>query len=221
MDMKIAEGRNFDIEIDSDNDGVVLINQTAARQLGWETPIGKRIFLEGNDSLGSEVIGVVKDFHDDGLQQPIEPIIIFKLPEGTGRTLVARIKKGQLPHTMDFIEDTWKELYPDHPFDYNFLYELFDNLYRQDIRTGKVVNIFSAFAIFIACLGLFGLASFSTSQRLKEIGIRRVMGASSLNITKLLVSNFLKWVALANIIALPLAWLASKNGYKVLPTKLT
>ena len=211
MDMKIAEGRNFDIEIDSDNDGVVLINQTAARQLGWETPIGKRIFLEGNDSLGSEVIGVVKDFHDDGLQQPIEPIIIFKLPEGTGRTLVARIKKGQLPHTMDFIEDTWKELYPDHPFDYNFLDELFDNLYRQDIRTGKVVNIFSAFAIFIACLGLFGLASFSTSQRLKEIGIRRVMGASSLNITKLLVSNFLKWVALANIIALPLAWLASKK----------
>ncbi|MDP8315319.1 MAG: FtsX-like permease family protein, partial [Candidatus Celaenobacter antarcticus] len=143
--------------------------------------------------------------------QPIEPIIIFKLPEGTGRTLVARIKKGQLPHTMDFIEDTWKELYPDHPFDYNFLDELFDNLYRQDIRTGKVVNIFSAFAIFIACLGLFGLASFSTSQRLKEIGIRRVMGASSLNITKLLVSNFLKWVALANIIALPLAWLASKK----------
>ncbi|MDP8241697.1 MAG: ABC transporter permease, partial [Candidatus Celaenobacter antarcticus] len=211
MDMKIAEGRNFDIEIDSDNDGVVLINQTAARQLGWETPIGKRIFLEGNDSLDSEVIGVVKDFHADGLQQPIEPIIIFKLPEGTGRTLVARIKKGQLPHTMDFIEDTWKELYPDHPFDYNFLDELFDNLYRQDIRTGKVVNIFSAFAIFIACLGLFGLASFSTSQRLKEIGIRRVMGASSLNITKLLVSNFLKWVALANIIALPLAWLASKK----------
>jgi len=153
----------------------------------------------------------VKDFHADGLQQPIEPIIIFKLPEGTGRTLVARIKKGQLPHTMDFIEDTWKELYPDHPFDYNFLDELFDNLYRQDIRTGKVVNIFSAFAIFIACLGLFGLASFSTSQRLKEIGIRRVMGASSLNITKLLVSNFLKWVALANIIALPLAWLASKK----------
>jgi len=97
MDMKIAEGRNFDIEIDSDNDGVVLINQTAARQLGWETPIGKRIFLEGNDSLDSEVIGVVKDFHADGLQQPIEPIIIFKLPEGTGRTLVARIKKGNSP----------------------------------------------------------------------------------------------------------------------------
>jgi len=211
MDMKIAEGRNFDKELDAHIGTRVLINQTAARQLGWDIPVGKRIFFGDTDSLGSEVIGVVKDFHTDGLQQPIEPIIIYKLADSTGGTVVARIKEGQLHNTMDYINTSWKNLFPDKPMNFQFLDESIDNLYRRDIRTGTVVNIFSGFAIFVACLGLFGLASYSISQKMKEISIRRILGASSPSVIRLLVFNFLKLVLLANIVALPLAWFASRQ----------
>ncbi len=211
MDMKIVEGRNFSEELDGEQGNRILINQTAAQQAGWDVAIGKKIYFGERDSLGGEVIGVVKDFHTDGLHQPIEPIVIFQLAEGTGAFVVAKIQKGHINDALDYIKNTWKELFPGNPIKYTFLDESLNTLYDQDVRTSVVVNIFSALAIFVACLGLFGLASFSISQKMKEISIRRVLGASSSAITRLLVLNFLKLVFIANVIAIPLAWFASKQ----------
>lgn len=211
LDMKMARGRNFSREIDSDNTRYVLINETTARQLNWEEPLGKRFFLGDGDSLGVEVAGVIRDFHFIGLHQNIEPVVMFPLIDNPGRIVIARIQPGQISTALEFAGNKWREIYPQHPFVYSFLDEEFDRIYRQDLNTGKVVNIFSVLAIFVACLGLFGLASHSISQRIKEIGVRKVMGASAWNIVRILVLDAVKWVILANLIAWPLAWYAARS----------
>ncbi len=209
LGMTIAEGRNFSRDRSTDSTGVVLINETAAQQLGWDDPIQRRLYFGQQDSAGVEVIGVVKDFHFAGIQQNIEPVVIFPLNTNPGNLLAARIQPGRIPDALAFAEKSWREVYPDYPFAYTFLDAEFDQLYTRDRNTGAVVNIFSTLAILIACLGLFGLASYSTAQRTKEIGVRKVLGASSGLIVRRLVLDFVRWVALANVIAWPLAWYAS------------
>ncbi len=211
LGMEIAEGRNFSRDRSTDSTGVVLINETAAQQLGWEDPLQKRLYFGQSDSVGTEVIGVVKDFHFAGIQQNIEPVVIFPLNTNPGSILTARVQPGRIPDALAFAEQTWQEVYADYPFTYSFLDAEFDNLYTRDRNTGRIVNIFSSLAILIACLGLFGLASYSTAQRTKEIGVRKVLGASSGLIVRLLVMDFVRWVALANVIAWPLAWYASSS----------
>ena len=137
--------------------------------------------------------------------------MVFPLNTNPGNLLAARIEQGRIRDALAFAEETWREVYPDYPFTYTFLDEEFSNLYTRDLNTGRIVNIFSALAILIACLGLFGLASYSTAQRTKEIGVRKVLGASSGLIVRLLVMDFVRWVALANLIAWPLAWYASSQ----------
>ena len=206
LGMEIAQGRNFSRERTTDSTGVVLINEMAARQLGWEEPLQRRLYFGSQDSVGTEVIGVVKDFHFADIHQNIEPVVIFPLNTNPGNTLAVRIQPGRIADALAFAEQTWREVYPDYPFTYTFLDEEFDNLYTRDRATGQTVNIFSMLAILIACLGLFGLASHATAQRTKEIGVRKVLGASSVVIIRLLVMDFVRWVALANVIAWPLAW---------------
>ncbi|MCH8962373.1 MAG: FtsX-like permease family protein, partial [Bacteroidetes bacterium] len=140
-----------------------------------------------------------------------EPVVIFPLNTNPGNTLAARIQPGRIPDALAFAEQSWREVYPDYPFTYTFLDAEFNDLYTRDQTTGQIVNIFSMLAILIACLGLFGLASHSTAQRTKEIGVRKVLGASSGLIIRLLVMDFVRWVALANVIAWPLAWFASSQ----------
>lgn len=211
LGMEIASGRNFSREMATDTAGVVLMNETAARQLHWENPLGKRLYFGQQDSTGVEVIGVVKDFHFAGLHQNIEPVVIFPLSNFPGNLVAARIQPGRIPEAMEIAEKAWQKVYPDHPFNFGFLDDEFDNLYRSDMNTGKIVNIFSALAILIACLGLFGLASHSTAQRIKEIGVRKVLGASTGTIIRLLVTDFVRWVVLANLFAWPIAWLAASR----------
>ncbi|MEJ2636782.1 MAG: ABC transporter permease [Calditrichia bacterium] len=211
LGMKMAEGRNFSREMGSDTSGVVIINQTAVKQLGWKDPLSKKIYFGTSDSTGARVIGVVKDFHFLGLHQPIEPVVIFPLARFPGNLLAARIQAGRIPEALNYAGQKWQELYPDHPFSYTFLDDEFNNLYRRDINTGKIVNIFSILAIFIACLGLFSLSSHSTAIRIKEIGVRKVLGASTGLIIRLLVIDFIRWVLLANIFAWPLAWFAASK----------
>ena len=206
LGMEIVEGRNFSRERGTDSSGVVLINAEAARQLGWDEPLQKRLYFGQQDSVGTEVIGVVKDFHFADIHQNIEPVVIFPLNTNPGNTLAARIQPGRIPDALAFAEETWREVYADYPFTYTFLDAEFDDLYTRDQTTGRMVNVFSMLAILIACLGLFGLASHSTAQRTKEIGVRKVLGASSGLIIRLLVMDFVRWVALANLIAWPLAW---------------
>jgi putative ABC transport system permease protein len=211
LGMEIVEGRNFSRERSTDTSGVVLINQAAVRHIGWDKPIGKKFFFGEEDSVGAEVVGVVKDYHFIEMRQNIEPVVMFPLGNNPGYVLTARIQPGRIPEAIAYAEEKWQEAYPEYPFSYSFMDEEFDEMYRRDMNTSKVVNIFSGLAIFIACLGLFGLASHSTTQRIKEIGVRKVLGASVPLIIRLLVLDFIKWVVLANLFALPLAWYASSQ----------
>lgn len=210
LGMELTQGRHFSRDRQADAGNAVMINETAARQLGWDDPLTRRLYFGQNDSVGVGVVGVVKDFHFAGLHQNIEPVVIFPL-NGPGNLLVARIQPGRITDAMAAAEQAWQKAYPDHPFRYAFLDDEFDNLYRRDLNTGAVVNVFSGLAILIACLGLFGLASHAAEQRTKEIGVRKVLGASTGTIIRLLVVDFVRWVALANLIAWPLAWYAGSQ----------
>jgi len=215
LGMEIADGRNFERERSTDSSGVVLVNETAIAKLGWEDPVGKRLYFGQQDSIGTQIIGVVKDFHFVGLHQNIEPVVIFSLNRNPGGLLAARIQKGRIQEAVKIAEEKWKQVYPQHPFVYGFMDDEFDQLYRRDMNTSKVVNIFATVAIFIACLGLFSLASHSIEQRTKEIGIRKVVGASSFGITKLILFDFVKLVAFANLFAWPLAWIVSNKWLQI------
>ena len=211
LGMKTVMGRNFEREMTTDTSNVVIINETAAKKLGWNNPLGKTIRFSANDSLGSQVIGVVKDFNYIEMHQNIEPVLIAPLRDNQGGLLAVRIKAGQIPEAIKFAEEKWSQVYPDHPFKYSFMDDEFENIYRRDINVGKIVNVFASLAIFVACLGLLGLASHATTQRTKEIGVRKVMGASAGTIVKLLVIDFVKWVVIANVIACPIAWYAGNK----------
>ncbi len=211
LGMEMAQGRNFSRERGTDSTGVVLINETAARELGWNEPLHRRLFFGPQDSVGTEVIGVVKDFNFANIHQNIEPVVIFPLNTSPGQLLAARIQPGRVSEALAHAEARWRDVYPDYPFTYTFLDAEFDDLYVSDRTTGQIVNVFSGLAILIACLGLFGLASHATTQRTKEIGVRKVLGASSPGIIRMLVTDFTRWVALANLIAWPLAWYASSR----------
>ena len=138
-------------------------------------------------------------------------ISIDGMNRNPGRLLAARIARGKIPEAMKYAGQKWREIFPNHPFVYSFLDEEFENIYRRDLNTGEAVNLFSFLAIFIACLGLFSLASHSIEQRTKEIGVRKVLGAPIKLIAWMLVSDFVRLVLISNLIAWPLAWFASKK----------
>ncbi|MDP8221429.1 MAG: ABC transporter permease, partial [Candidatus Stygibacter frigidus] len=214
LDMQIIEGRNFRSENEDSDENSVLINETAAQQLGWENPIGMRIFSDSGDSMGVEVIGVVKDFHFITMHQNIEPVIIYPLLDNPASFIAAKIEKGRINEALEYIETKWQEFFPDYPFDFIFLDDEFNALYSRDLNTGIIVKIFSLLTIFVACLGLLGLSSHSIDQRRKEIGIRKVLGATTGEMTRLLLLNFIQWVALANVFAIPLGWYVAQQWVK-------
>jgi putative ABC transport system permease protein len=183
-----------------------ILNESAARALGWspQDAIGKKMFL-GDDRPGF-VRGVVKDFHFESLHHAIRPLVLF--PEGWGRQLLVKLSGQHLPRTIAGLESKWKTLVPYMPFEYRFLDEDYDKLYSAELRLGKVMSLFSGIAIVLACLGLFGLSSYAAKQRVKEIGIRKVLGASLPDLVLLLSGSFVRLTALALLIAIPLAgWL--------------
>jgi len=181
-----------------------IINESAARQLGWSASeaIGKKMFL--GDNRPGFVRGVVSDFHFESLHQPIKPFVLF--PEERGNELLVKLTAQRVPHSLVFLESKWKTLVPERPFEYRFLDEDFNKLYRSELRLGIFMNIFSGLAIVLACLCLFGLSSYSVQQRLKEIGVRKVLGASVNNIVLLLSGSFVRLTLISLLIALPLAW---------------
>lgn len=211
LGIEIASGRNFDRNLPGDVTDAVLINETAVQQLGWDDPLEKRLFFGQQDSTGRRVIGVIKNYHFAGVHQKIEPLMVLPLGERNGGTLIARVESGRIPDALKAAEAAWLSVYPDYPFTYSFLDDEFQQLYESDQSTGKVINLFASLAIFIACLGLFGLVSFSTTQRTKEIGVRKVLGATAPSVIKLLIFDFIRWILLANLIAWPLAWISSSR----------
>jgi putative ABC transport system permease protein len=212
MGMEIATGRNFSADLATDSTESAIINETAARRFGWDNPIGKTFRLLSPPGAGGEtqivnVIGVVKDFHLQSLHQKIEPQIIFYDLGGIDHISV-RISPDNITHTIDLLRTRWKDIDPERPFHYLFLDESFDSQYRAEERFGTITLYFSLLAIFIGCLGLFGMSSYTVEQRTKEIGVRKVLGATVAGIVLLLSKEFTRWVLVANLIAWPIAYYA-------------
>ncbi|MBX7153047.1 ABC transporter permease [bacterium] len=206
MNIELAEGRNFSKEFLTDS-GAVLINETAARIMGLQKPLDHHIIEldpDKKENAHYPIIGVVKDFHFESLHEPIRPMII--MPTWYGSYLNIRLQEGDPKPMLQAIESTWNQFLPGEPFVYSFLDEDFDALYRAEYRVSKIVTIFSLLAVFIACLGLLGLAAFTTEQRTKEIGVRKVLGASVAHIVTLLSRDFLKLVSIAFVVAAPVAY---------------
>ncbi|HTQ29527.1 MAG TPA: ABC transporter permease [Puia sp.] len=203
--MKMLSGRVFSRDFGSDTTQAMIVNEAAMKMFGYRTPeqiVGKKFDQWGRKGT---IIGVVKDFHFRSLQEVIKPLSIRIEPGGCSLVCI-NVSGKDLPGTISRIESKWKTLIPHRPFSYYFLDEFFDKQYRSEDRFGRLFLNFAVLAIFISCLGLLGLASYSTMQRTKEIGIRKVMGASVSNIVNLLSKDFLKLVGISFVIAAPVAW---------------
>jgi putative ABC transport system permease protein len=203
--MKILAGRAFSRDFQTDTTQSMIVNEAAMKMFGYTSPqqiIGKKFDQWGRKGV---IIGVVKDFHFRSLQEVIKPLSIRIEPNGCDLVSI-NISSQNIPSTISAIENRWKALIPHRPFSYYFLDEFFDKQYRAEDRFGNLFLNFAILAIFISCLGLLGLASYSTMQRVKEIGIRKVMGASVSNILNLLSKEFIKLVAISFFIAAPIAW---------------
>jgi putative ABC transport system permease protein len=203
MKIPVITGRNFSRDYATDANAF-LINETLAKKLGWTDPVGKKIMRDGEH----KIIGMVRDFHFSTLHTNIEPLLITMKPWDGYYYLVLRLSPGNLNNTLTAIEKKWNEILPNQPYAYVFLDNYVETAYVSENNTEETFLYFSLLAIFIACLGLFGLANYSGEQKRKEIGIRKVYGASSKNILALLSSDYTKWVILANILAWPLAYWA-------------
>ena len=204
LGMEIVAGRDLSREFPSDANSSFLVNETLAKLLGYEDPIGKSVTLY--DRRGP-IVGIIKDFNYKSAHKQIEPLIL-RIEPRRDRHVFVRISGGNMPGTLGKIEKIYNKHVPELPFSFTFLDESLNGLYQSDKRTGKIFSYFTILAIFISCLGLFGLASFMIEQRTKEIGVRKVMGANLPQITVLLTKEFLKWIVAANVIALPVAYFA-------------
>jgi putative ABC transport system permease protein len=183
-----------------------LLNETAAKELGW-TPkeaVGKQLYMDA--SRPGIVKGVVKDFNFQSLHNPIKGLVLFT--EMRGYNLLVRVTGEHLPQTLSFLESKWKQLEPQIPYEARFLEEDYNAIYTSEQRLGKVMNLFSGIAIVLACLGLFGLSSYAAKQRVREIGIRKVLGAPLGHLALLLSASFVRLALVAIVISFPLAWLA-------------
>jgi putative ABC transport system permease protein len=207
--MKLVAGRNFSRSMGNDSASFIL-NETSVREMGWKSP---QFALNRNMIYGGtpgKVIGVVQDFNFESLHQKIVPLLIGLPPPDQQyyNRLSIKITGTEVPAAVDYLKKTWQRFFPQTPFDFTFLSDRFTQLYDAEQKEGSIFSIFSGIAIFIACLGLFGLSSFTIMQRIKEIGIRKVLGASMANIVTMLSSDFLKLIVLAAVIALPVAWMS-------------
>jgi putative ABC transport system permease protein len=210
LGMKMVSGRNFSANMPTDSSGI-LINETAARLLGYPKPINKPLYRGPGPDDAFHILGVVKDFNEGTLHDPIEPIA-FHLARDR-HAVSFRIQTDNIPALISAIRERYRSMdrSKGQPFVYSFMDEAFDKQYASDQRTGRIFISFSLFAIFIACLGLFGLVNYSAEVRTKEIGIRKVLGASVSQIVGLLSADLLKLVILASVIACPIAWWSMHN----------
>ena len=209
----MIQGRFFSRDFPSYSCAAVL-NESALKLLGWENPLGKKINNWAENRGIFDVIGVISDYHYESLHQEVRPMALFLIGgyfQRTPQYISARLTTEEVSETIDFAKRSWNSFAPNMPFEYFFLDEDYDNLYMNEMQTRKLFTIFSCLAIFIACLGLFGLASFIADRKTREIGIRKVFGASVPGIVISLNRNFTIWVLIASILACPAAWFVMKK----------
>jgi putative ABC transport system permease protein len=216
LGIEVIMGRNFSQEFGTDADEAVIVNEAAVKKFGWDDPIGKIVRIPSNYAADNQslefaplkVVGVVKDYHLASLHQLIAPQV---LQYGSGRSLTIKIDPRNQASTIEAIKAKWAEIDPSRPFYYSFLDETFDSQYRGEERLSDIFGSFTVFAIFIACLGLFGMASYTAEQKTREIGIRKVLGASIPGVIALLSREFMKLVVIANLVAWPIAYFIMNN----------
>lgn len=206
LGLKVIAGRDFSLQFATDSADAVLINRTAANKLGWtpEQAIGKWMQNTVRDDHKRRVTGVLEDFNFRSLKENIEPLVVSGGEDW--RSMLIKIRSGNLEAGMATIKNEYAKAAPSYPLEYTFLDQKFDELYRSDLRQQTILSVFAGLAIFVACLGLFGLASFTATKRIKEIGVRKVLGSSVQNIVVLLSKDLLKPVLIATCIALPLGY---------------
>ncbi|MFC1726565.1 ABC transporter permease [candidate division KSB1 bacterium] len=201
LGIDLIAGRMFSEEIASDSSAVI-INEAAVSALGITNPIGKIIL----GKTRRMIIGVVRDFNFESLHHKVTPLLMYKISGISPTNIAVRIKSENIPETISFIENKWKSINGNHPFTYSFLDKNIELLYRTEQKVGKLTSFFSFIAVFVGCMGLFGLAAFTSEIRTKEIGIRKVLGASMTNVVVLLSKEYIKIVALSLIIAAPFSY---------------
>jgi len=208
MKLQMVEGRFFSDEFLTDTTAII-INESAAKLLEWKDPIGKIINDYGRKRRNFKVIGVVKDFYYESKHQKVRPMALFKLNgaySNSANYISIRVNSNRISDALKTIDNNWKKYANGLPLEYNFLNDEYDILYKNERQTQQLFVAFSILAILIACLGLLGLSSYIAEQRTKEIGIRKVMGASVTTITYILSANFTKWVLISNLFAWPIAY---------------
>jgi putative ABC transport system permease protein len=199
LNMKLAAGRNLSAAMPTDKKEGFIVNEAFVQQAGWKNPVGQDI--EGFDHKG-HVIGVVKNFHYASMHNPIAPLIMIYR---TMKPVSVLVKIS--PADLKLVQNTWRSYFPDFPFSYSFLDDAFNAAYQKDITSIRLFNYFTILSILIACLGLYGLAYLVATQRTKEIGIRKVLGAALSQLLVLLGKDFIKLIALAAVLAIPVTWL--------------
>lgn len=210
LDVQLLEGRDFSTDFSTDSTSSVLINETAMRLFGWQEPqeaLGKRLDSVSGDYKRT-IIGVVQDFHFASLHSPIGPLLIHWDSVARYNTIGVRLQTTELAQTLAFIETTWDQFEPSRPLESFMMDSYFDAQYQKEEKMAALVRVFSFFAILIACLGLFGLAAFTAEQRTKEIGVRKVLGASIQQVVLLLSQSFIQLVGIAFLVATPIAYFA-------------
>jgi putative ABC transport system permease protein len=208
LGVKMLKGRGFSKEFPADKQRGFIVNEAAVRTFGWKNPLGMSI--ENGLGYAGEIIGVAKDFNFTSLHSPIEPLVIL-LAQQTPANLMLKVRPENIASTISFVEERWKKFSTRYPMEYYFLDDHFNKQYRAEERLQTVFIYFAGVTVVIACMGLFGFAAYSAEQRTKEIGIRKVLGASSANIIGLLSRDFLILVGIAILVATPLTyWAAGK-----------
>jgi putative ABC transport system permease protein len=201
----LAEGRPFSRELPSDATRAFLINETLARMMGMESPVGAKFSFIGREG---EIIGVMRDFHFHSLRTSIGPVAVALGSDDFWRFALVRIHQADMSSTLEAVKTLWTKRFPLNPFTPHFMEEAYEGQYRSEERMGQLINVFAGLAVFVACLGLLGLTSFAIEQRRKEIGIRKALGASAGNVLWNLEKEFLSWVIGANVLAWPIAYIA-------------
>ncbi len=204
LGIKMAEGRDFQEDMPSDTLTGAVVNETFAKRMNWSDPIGKKVELGDANTLRARVIGVMKDYHQTGMYNEIESLLMVY--RARNNQVYIKLSGNNNQAALSYIESKWKEIFPDQPFTYTYLSERFNRQFEADEKRGLIFTIFTILAILIACLGLFGLASYMVEQRTKEIGIRKVFGANESTILQLIAKDFLILVTAGIIIAIPIAW---------------
>ncbi|MFA8343570.1 MAG: ABC transporter permease [Rhodothermaceae bacterium] len=216
LKLEIVEGRNFSTELPSDKSSSIIVNETLVKKLGWENPVGKTITELDDRQIEKTIIGVVKDYHFHPLTQEILPLIIEN-EESKTKAYIINVSMTNFSETLKTIENILKDKTSKKEFDYYFLDEVFNNHFSSVQKIDQMFSYFTFLAIFLTCIGLLGLATFTAEQRTKEIGIRKSIGASVSSIAILLTKEFFKWILIGNIIAWPIIWFVMSSWLEGFP----